>query len=219
MRILILTADSNGGYPVPAVKGGAVSTLIESLVEQNSKEKLVDFTVVSLYSKEAYKASKKYTNVDFCFVKIPGIIRIFDNLFFNLMGAFKKKAISYKSVFSLLYYIFFSAVFLRKNSFEKVVLENNVPLSLVIRLSRYKGEYYYHFHNVPRIDAKCRSVFNKCTKYLCVSNYVASEITSPSSAIGAQDKKRVSVLYNCIDTGRFRKISGDDRLLYYRKFT
>lgn len=37
MKIAIFIADSNGGYPVPAVKGGAVSTLVEHLVEKNNE--------------------------------------------------------------------------------------------------------------------------------------------------------------------------------------
>lgn len=32
MKIMILIADSNGGYLVPAAKGGAVSTLVEHIV-------------------------------------------------------------------------------------------------------------------------------------------------------------------------------------------
>lgn len=40
MKVLILTADSNGGYPVPAVKGGAVSTLIEHLAAGNNEKQI-----------------------------------------------------------------------------------------------------------------------------------------------------------------------------------
>ena len=47
MNILILTADSNGGYPVPASKGGAVSTLIEHLVNGNNSKQLCKMTIVS----------------------------------------------------------------------------------------------------------------------------------------------------------------------------
>ena len=53
MKIAIFIADSNGGYPVPAVKGGAVSTLVEHLVEKNNERQLAEMTVVSYYDKEA----------------------------------------------------------------------------------------------------------------------------------------------------------------------
>ena len=59
MKILILTADSNGGYAVPAVKGGAVSTLIEHLVRCNNEENLCDMEIVSLYDEDADKKAKE----------------------------------------------------------------------------------------------------------------------------------------------------------------
>lgn len=56
MKVLILTADSNGGYPVPAVKGGAVSTLIEHLAAGNNEKLLCDMEILSLYDLEAEKS-------------------------------------------------------------------------------------------------------------------------------------------------------------------
>lgn len=52
-RVLILIADSNGAYPVPAVKGGAVTILVEHLVKENNDNQLVDLTVMSVYDKQA----------------------------------------------------------------------------------------------------------------------------------------------------------------------
>lgn len=206
MKTAIFIADSNGRYPVPAVHGGAVSTLIESLLYGNNKEKYMDLTVVTYYEKNAeIIAKEKYPNVNFKWIRIPYIIMALDMLFFKVITTFfkSKKGISYKSVFSLVYYIVISTVFLSTHTFDKVVLENNIPLAWIIRLSKYKGKYYYHFHNVPRIDAKCREVFSKCSGYLCVSKYVATQITSSNSAIGKISEKKVRVLYNCIDVELF----------------
>ena len=58
MNILILTADSNGGYPVPASKGGAVSTLIEHLVNGNNSKQLCKMTIVSYFEQRAWEISK-----------------------------------------------------------------------------------------------------------------------------------------------------------------
>ena len=38
MNIAIFIADSNGAFPVPAVKGGAVATLVEHLVKEGNKD-------------------------------------------------------------------------------------------------------------------------------------------------------------------------------------
>ena len=62
-NIALFVADSNGCYPVPASKGGAVSTLVELLVEGNNRNQLVDMTLVSYFDKKAFELSKRYPNV------------------------------------------------------------------------------------------------------------------------------------------------------------
>lgn len=206
MKIAIMQADSNGGYPIPASKGGAVSTLVEHLIEDNSCSKCADLTIVSYYDEEAERISEKYNNVKFVWVKIPKIIKLLDQICFETFRICfkKKKLVSYKSLFSLLWYIRFGTKFLKKNLFDKLILENNIPLAIMIKKSNYKGEFYYHFHNVPRVHMGCRDVFNKCSGFLCVSNYVANQIKSEDSAIGKIAEEKIHVLYNCIDTNKFR---------------
>lgn len=205
MKIGIITADSNGCFPVPAVKGGAVSTLIESLIKENSRKELCHLTVFSYYDKKAYKIAQKYSNVKFVWVKIPKYINRLDSICFNIINKIKgTKAISYKSIFSLIYYIKYVSHYLKKNKFDKLIIENNVPLIWAIRLSGYKGKYYYHFHNVPRISAGSKKALKKCVGILCVSKYVAYQIESTKSAIGPIDSEKVKVLYNAIDTKLFR---------------
>lgn len=209
MHLAIIIADSNGGYTVPAVKGGAVSTLVEQLVNQNEKKKLVDMDVFSFHTQEAEIAARHYSHVKFRFVNIGRFVKFLDLIGFSILSKVAKgKAVSYKTIFSLLYYIKTVSKFLNKSDsrYDAVILENNIPMSWIIKLSHYRGRYFYHFHNVPRINAKCQSVFDNCTGYICVSNYVASEICSESNAIGPQKKDRVSVVYNCIDVNHFRRM-------------
>lgn len=205
MKIGILTADSNGCFPVPATKGGAVSTLVESLIKENSEKGLCNFTIFSYYDEDAYKKSKNYNNVNFVWVKVPKYIKRLDNVFFNSMNKIGiAKAISYKSIFSLIYYIKFVASYLRRYKFDNLILENNIPLIWAIRLSKYTGKYYYHFHNVPRISAGSKKAFTQCAGFLCVSKYVAHQIESAESAIGPINSEKVKVLYNAVDTKLFR---------------
>lgn len=210
MKIGILTADSNGCFPVPASKGGAVSTLIESLVQENSEKGLVELTIFSYYDETAYKESKKYSNVNFIWVKVPKYIKKLDNLFYKIIKQRSTvKAISYKSIFSLLYYIKYVSKYLKKNQFDKLILENNIPIAWIIQLSHYSGQYYYHLHNVPRINAKCKKVFDNCTGYLCVSKYVAHQIESKDNPIGPIGLEKTKIVYNAIDTDLFKPYSLD----------
>lgn len=206
MKIAIFIADSNGGYPVPASKGGAVSTLVEHLVSQNNKKNHVKMTIISMYDKKAEEMSRKYNNIEFIWVKSPRIIQLMDKFaYFTIRKLLKKKkTVSYRSLFSLIWYILIAKNVLGNNAYDKVILENNIPLAWIIKLSKYKGEYYYHFHNIPRINAKCKSVFEKCNGYLCVSDFVANEISTSRSPIGPISKDRICTLYNCIDTKLFK---------------
>lgn len=220
MNVVIFIADSNGGYPVPAVNGGSVSTLIEHLVEENEKKLLMDLTIVSLYDKEANKkAQDKYPHINFVWVKVPRIIKCLDNIayYFAKMILKKKKTLSYISVFTLIDYILKASRHLKKYKYDKVILENNIPMAWIIKLSNYKGDYYYHFHNVPRINGKCKDVFENATGYLCVSKYVAKQIQSAENPIGPVKSEKTKVLYNCVDINLFRRIDDLDALDAERK--
>ena len=70
MKVLIITA---GRYPVPAVKGGAVSNLVEHLIESNSIDKEVDLYVTSPYDSKAKEKAENYKNCTFKFIRIPKI--------------------------------------------------------------------------------------------------------------------------------------------------
>ena len=206
MKVVFFTADSNGGYPVPAVRGGAVSTLIEHLVSENNRKQLFNMTIVSLFDKEAVLKSSQYPNINFIWIRVPFFFRWLDKLlFFIVLHCFpNKKAISYRSVFSLLFYIVKSSIQLKRIAPDKIILENNIPLAWIVRFSKYTGEVWYHLHNIPRTNAKCKQVFEKC-KYLCVSKYVAEEIEKDANPIGPVAKENIKILYNCIDTELFKQ--------------
>lgn len=213
MKVLILTADSNGGYPVPAVRGGAISTLIEHLVRENNENQLCDMEIVSLHDKDAEKkAREEYPNISFTWIKAPKIIKALDSLAFEFVQVARKneKAISFKTPFSLLYFILKAKKMVKSTNADKIVLENNIPLVRVMKNSSFKGQWYYHLHNVPRIDAGCRNEFKKITKFLCVSQFVADQICSEKSAIGQIEPERTTVLKNCVDIEKFRPLSKND---------
>lgn len=213
--VLILIADSNGCYPVPASKGGAVSTLVEHLVKANEGKQLVDLTVVTFYEKEAEQQARKYPHIRFVWIKSPGIVRFVDKAIQNSVRILfpHKKLLSFMSLCSLFYYIWKASGILKRGSFDKVVLQNNIPLAWTIKLSGYKGAYYYHLHNVPRINAKCKDVFDRCVGFLCVSQFVGGEICREDCPIGPVSADKVKVIYNCIDTDHFsRKTIDKNRL-------
>lgn len=208
MKILFLSADSNGNYPIPAVKGGAVSTLVEYFLDNNQELDLASLSVVSYYDEMARKKAENYNNTDFIWIKIPSIINLFDKFMFNFIKLFFKneKAVSFKSIFSLLYYISKSKKIIKENEFDYIIIENNIPLSMVFKKSLPSAKIVYHLHNVPRINVNNLNFFRNVNYYLCVSRFVADTINSEQSVIGKIKKNKIKLLYNTIDCDKFKPL-------------
>lgn len=79
MKVAFLTY---GASPIPATKGGAVENLIEDLLDENENYGLLDFTVFSIWEKEATRQAQKYNHTKFHFVKCPSIIDIGDKVIY-----------------------------------------------------------------------------------------------------------------------------------------
>ena len=77
--------------PVPAVKGGACETLVETIIKYNEIYNLFDITNVSIFEEKAVEKSKMYHNTDFIFIKEgkSEVCDLFfkekDNVFYNYM--------------------------------------------------------------------------------------------------------------------------------------
>ena len=206
-KVLVLVSDSNGCYPVPASKGGAVTTLVESLIASNEKERLADFEILTYWDKRAEELSTQYPNTRFRWVRIPRLVKTADSLLFFIILKFtNKKATSFLSLNALIWYIWKASRLLRKEHFDKVVLEHNILQIWSLRLANYKGKYYYHLHNIPRVNARSKEWFWRCDKLMCVSQYMVEDIENEKSPIGPVPKGRGVALYNCIDTEQFRPL-------------
>lgn len=218
-NILIITP---GGLPVPATDGGAVQNLIESIIKENNDRLECNITIISPYDQHAYEKSKLYSSTNFKWVKIPSFITTLDNLVLKFVKkVFKnKKIISARSIFKYIYFTYSCGVILKNNSYSDVIIENSVILFWAIRLfgnvNKYGDRYYFHLHNVPRISAGCKSIIKKSKKVLCVSNYVANQITKQDSSIGEISKDNIEIFYNCIDTNKFKPIDDIKILNVYR---
>lgn len=206
-NVILFVADSNGCYPVPASKGGAVSTLVELLVEGNEKKQLINMTVVSYYDKKAFELSKKYPHIHFVWVRIPWVVKMLDKMLYSFVSSVTHiKASSFKSLISLMFYTVKSSFLIRRRKDDVVVLEHNIPMVWMIKLSHFKGRYFHHLHNIPRTNAKCKSGLARCSDFLCISQYMADDIMSKCNPIGPVPSDKVKLLFNCIDTSMFHPI-------------
>ena len=73
ITLAIITA---GVLPVPCVKGGAVETGIQQLIDMNEKYKKAKLIIFSISDDEAICVSKNYTNTEFVFIDEPNYEKI-----------------------------------------------------------------------------------------------------------------------------------------------
>lgn len=218
MKVAIVTA---GTLPVPAVKGGAVETLVENLAKENEKYCRIELVIISVFDHEAETQAHNYPHTRFIFLR-PGLfIEALDKCTYFIANKLLKKgrAASYRNIFRRFYMLRRTARILAKETFDRVVLENSATLFQTLKrkknYKKYEGHYYYHIHNVVTGSYGCAHIINGC-KTLAVSNYINQTLPDFMQTIPRQNRR---VVYNGIDTKRFNcTISKKDRDQLRNKF-
>lgn len=216
MKLAVLTC---GFLPIPATKGGAVENLVVNLLNENEKNKEIEFVVFSIYDKDAVEQSKKYNQTSFKFVKVNPIVKFLDKItFFVAKNILKKKnSQSYRYIFQRLSYLNKVSKYLKKETYDKVLLENHPTQYLALKWRKnyikYTGRYYYHCHNEFPGTYGCKDIISQTQKFICVSEYIKKTL---ENYLGLESDKFV-VLRNCIDTNRFSEELSDEERLQIRK--
>ena len=193
---------SSGYFPVPAIKGGAVETLIENLAYGNEKEKLADITIFTTFDIDAFYESKKYKNSNFKFINTPKIVRKLDKLMYFIFKKVLrvKKHMSFRYIFQRIYYIYAVSKNLKNNDFDKIILENTSTLFLTLKLfnnkEKYKNKVYYHLHNEVNGDFGCSEIIVNSKKVIGVSQYINDSFRKNYTSY---PDNKMEVLLNCID--------------------
>ena len=204
MRVLIVGSSK---LPIPAVKGGAVSNLIEQLIAQNEVHKEIELSCCSLYDAEAEEAAKKYTETNFIWAKPPKFVKFLDKIVYVILGKiFRfKRLLSLSFIFQVIWLSFFVSKTIKIGKYDKIIFENSIPLLFSLKLrgnrKRYQGKYYIHMHSVPRKYYGNARLVNECERLICISEYVANQIITDSRIKISRDK--ICIMYNCIDTNLF----------------
>ena len=219
MNIAIITS---GYLPVPAAKGGAVETIVDDFIKKNEEYHKVDFTVFSIYDKEAENRAKKLKNTNVLFIKKSKIINRLDKMiFFIAKNILKKdKVMSYRYIIQRLHYLRKVSKYLKKNDYDKIILENHATLFLALKFrknyKKYAERYYYHLHNEVTSTYGCYEIMRKTKKILCVSNYIKDHIKNKLNI----DDNKVIKLENCVDTDKFNiKLNDKEKLELKKRFS
>ena len=218
MNLAVITS---GFLPLPASKGGAVETLIENLLNENEKKNQTYFSIFSIYDKNAIELSQKYKNSQFIFIKPNILVKILDKLVFWIARNILKKenSQSYRFIIQRLYFLRKVSKYLKKNDYDKVLLENHPTQYLALKWRKnyikYKNKYYYHCHNEWKGTYGCKEIIQNTEKIICVSKFIAEQVRK---YLNIHEEKCV-VLKNGINTTLFsKKINDEEKEKIKRKY-
>lgn len=210
MHLAIITS---GFLPVPASKGGAVENLIENFIKKNEEYKKINITVFSIKDEKAKEIANKYINTNVIFIEPNFIVKTIDKIiYFIAKNIIKKdKTMSYRYIFQRLYFLNKVSRYLKKNNYDKVLLENHPTLFMALKKRKnylkYKDRYYYHLHNEIKSSYKCEEIIKNCKNNIGVSNFITNQL---SEFLKVKDKKNFSVLRNCINQDQFNQLLPND---------
>ncbi len=187
MKILIVAP---GRLPVPAVRGGAVETLITQLLDFNEKENCQELFVATIGNTDARKLASEYKNTRFFFVPQGRIVTYLSD----------HHLVPYRW---LDWYFAKKAVLLiksKKVSFDRIVIENEYVNGRVMQRA-IPGNYIYHAHNdiEDGQDIRRQQFFDGCHKVVGISSYICKRF---GTVLGHPNTVTV---YNGIDTEAFCK--------------
>lgn len=203
-KIAVITS---GFLPVPATKGGAVENLIVNILNENELNKNLKITIFSVFDKSAAEDSKKYCMSNFVFFKILFLVKFMDKITYFIVKNIirKENCQSYRYIFQRLYYLRKVSKNLKRNDYDKVLLENHPSQFLALKWNKnykkYKERYYYHCHNEFPGTYGCIEIIRNTKKIICVSNFIVKSLVK---YLDMPDDK-FCVLRNCIDSKLFEK--------------
>jgi spore coat protein SA len=176
------------GLPLPNVKGGAIETLVNILINQNEIYKKMDLTVVSIFDKEAYQESKKYKQTKFIYINNKTIEYYFKAIKSKLNNYVKREINTYNEI--VLNKI-------RKDEFDYIIFEGGAYFQCQNYLKYFKKhQMVLHLHHTGYSNKNCDEVFDKL---IGVSNHVIKEFSTTSSI------KKSYLLKNAADIEQFKK--------------
>lgn len=181
--------------PMPAVRGGAVETLVQSLIDRNEQEKRLHITVFTIEDEQARACYRKYRMTEFVPISVSP---------WKEKAAWFLRGVLNKTVHYHLSpgYAYLQAVrkAMRGRKFDLVVAENHAPLVPVLARC-HVGPVDLHLHNVVILHEQQHPerLSQQCRKILTVSNYISGWVQKTLQVPAEQCR----LLLNCVDWKAF----------------
>ena len=180
-----------GVMPVPAVCGGAIETLITSIVKKYSKKDGFRLTIFSVYHKDAVEAAKQYPDVKFVWTHT--------NTFWNLSKHaifMAVRGLTGKTIRALQRHYNEIAPVIQNEKSDLLIVEGGDEQAVIDIAKGYKREqlvFHAHIHYIPN-----ENVVNGYGNMIGVSEFVKKEYMK-----ACKIPVQAYVLKNAIDIDRF----------------
>ena len=194
-----------GVMPVPAVCGGAIETLITSIVKKYSKEDGFHLTIFSVYHKEAVEAAKKYPDVRFVWTHT--------NTFWNLSKHavfLAVRELTGKTIRVLQRHYNEIAPVIQNEKFDLLIVEGGDEQAVIDIAKGYTREqlvFHAHIHFIPKEE-----VVKGYGHMIGVSEFVVREYEK-----ACKIPVDTHVLRNAIDLDKFNKTISEEERKKLRK--
>ena len=182
-----------GVMPVPAVCGGAIETLVTSIVKKYSCKDGFQLTVCSVYHPEAVKAAKQYPEVNFFWTHTRSLKYLFMHAVF--LGV---RTIIGKSIRPLQRHYNEMAELFEKEKFDLIIAEGGDTQAIIDIAKGYRREQFanhIHIHYLPP-----ENIAKNYGNMIGVSEFVTKEYINACNL-----PVKAHTLKNAIDTDKFNK--------------
>ncbi|OXN01189.1 glycosyltransferase family 4 protein [Bifidobacterium vansinderenii] len=180
-----------GLLPVPASKGGAIETLLTSLIRENERQRLLDLSVVTTFDDKAQEMAADIQHTRF--IEIPADTAL-QKMIFRIRHAIARRMHGEHDILPSPYYVKVLRA-LKGRSFDEVILEGGPASAPRLFARRFPSGLWYHMHYVPEWDFDSTGY----TKILAVSDFAADAWRRHCRNHEAQ----IETVHNGIDDKRF----------------
>lgn len=186
---------SPGILPVPAVKGGAVETLVTYLIEENEVKGKIHFDVYTCKDDVLKEKTYHMTNI---IMVTPGVTLRFICKVLNYL----KHHIGVGSNISS----YNLSLYLKRiwRQYDYILVENSMKTYQVLHLKKAcRNKLIYHMHNDIEPESgdksveRTRLVARTSKIYMTCSDYLRKKV------IKIEEAAKIDVLYNCVDLKQF----------------
>ena len=200
---IAFVAGSN--LPVPAIKGGAIETLLTAFIEQNEKHPVYDITVFCGYDAEAIEYSNKYNNCRIVGIRNTSIFRRLWIAFYRLIRKISPKELAFKT-----YYMQSVNDYLKKEYYDCIICESTYVDAAQIKKTNGQRVIYHVHSDYLKPSTPCiREIYNKVDLFLGVSDFISNKLLDISNTID-YGKTMVHTLNNAIEV-EYYQVNSEER--------